>query len=163
MKVAPITLKAARKFVGELHRHNRPPQGGLFAVSVRDGERVAGVAIVGRPVARMLDDGRTVEITRTCTDGTKNANSMLYGAACRTAAAMGYERAITYTLAEEPGVSLRAAGFEVDAHVKAEDSWSRPSRARTQADLFGHKRPQGAKVRWRRRLAGARDAQEPKR
>lgn len=153
MRIVPITLKAARGFVGAHHRHNKPPQGWLFGVGLEHDGKLCGVAIAGRPVARMLDDGKTVEITRTCTVGTKNANSKLYGAICRAAAAIGYERAITYTLESEPGTSLLASGFVTDATVAAADTWSRASRARNSVDLFGNQtRPTGAKVRWVRKL-----------
>ena len=155
LTVRPLTVKAACLHVAKNHRHNRAPKGGLFAAAVYDGERLAGVAICARPIARMLDDGRTVEITRVCTDGTRNACSKLYGALCRAAAAIGYERAVTYTLAEEPGDSLRAAGFEVVAELAARPSWSSPGakRQRVQTDLFGDEtRPPGEKLRWERAL-----------
>lgn len=86
-----------------------------------------GVATVGRPVARALDDGLTVEVNRTCTDGTGNANSMLYGACWRAARAMGYERCITYTQADESGASLNAAGFIKVKELAARGSWAQSS------------------------------------
>lgn len=95
------------------HRHSRPTVGHKFSVGVADDE-LRGVAIVGRPVSRHLDDGTTLEITRVCTDGTPNACSMLYGACRRAAKAMGYARILTYTLPNEGGASLRAAGFIFD-------------------------------------------------
>lgn len=146
VRLVPTTIKRASRFVAEHHRHNGPPQGALFAVAAEAGGELVGVAIVGRPVARRLDDGQTAEVTRLCTTGEANACSLLYGAAARAAKALGYRRIVTYTLADEPGTSLRAAGWERDASVKAEGSWSRPSRARTQGD-----RPAGAKVRWVKR------------
>jgi hypothetical protein len=137
----PVTLAEARRFVGTHHRHNLPPVGWKWGVGVSDdaGELV-GVAIASRPVARHADDGRTIEVTRTCTTGEKNANSMLYGAICRAAGALGYEKVITYTLADEPGGSLRGAGFVVDAEVSPPpNGWeSRPGREH--ADLFGNER-----------------------
>ena len=114
MKVVPVTLDVANEFVRRLHRHNKPVIGAKFSLGVMDAEKMAGVAIVGRPVAPKLDDGLTVEITRVCTDGTRNACSMLYGACRKAAKAMGYERIFTYTLPEEGGASLRAAGFRLD-------------------------------------------------
>lgn len=129
LELRPITLKAAREFVGRLHRHHRPPQGGLFAVAVATGAGVVGVAIVGRPVARMLADGFTAEVTRLCTDGTKNACSMLYAAAWRAARALGYRRLVTYTLTSEPGTSLRAAGWRLIGEAGGR-SWDRDSRPR---------------------------------
>lgn len=97
--------------------------------------------MVGRPVARMNDDGWTLEVCRCCTDGTKNACSMLYRAAWRAAQAMGYRRLITYTLLEEGGASLRAAGFRLIGQTEG-GSWSRPSRPRV--DMH----PLQGKLRW---------------
>lgn len=153
MLLRPITLREARGFVGRMHRHNRPPQGGLFAVGCERAGQLVGVAIIGRPIARNLDDGHTCEVTRLCTDGTPNACSLLYGASARAAKALGWSRIVTYTLANEPGTSLRASGWEREKTVTGEKSWSRPSRARVQTDLFGDdERPACAKVRWARRL-----------
>ena len=109
--IRPIHLTPAKEFVKEHHRHNIPPQGGKFAVSCWEGERLCGVAICGRPVSRYSDDGVTLEIYRNCTDGTKNACSKLYGACLRIARDMGYKRVITYTLSTENGASLRASNF----------------------------------------------------
>lgn len=83
-----MTLKAAARYVAEHHRHNRPPQGGLFAAGAMLGGQLVGVVIVGRPVARLLDDGQTAEVTRLCTNGQLNACSLLYGAAARAARAL---------------------------------------------------------------------------
>lgn len=149
MKVVPMSIQTAKGFVGALHRHNRPPVSGLFAAAVEDAGDIVGVVICGRPVARALDDGQTLEITRVATNGARNANSMLYGAALRAARALGYRRVYTYTLAEESGASLRAVGFTQDAELAARATWSCPSRPRMQQDLFGEeRRPPGAKVRW---------------
>lgn len=125
MEIVPISFRQACAFVAEHHRHNKPPRGMKFAIGLTrpDGE-LAGVVIAGRPVARALDDGRTVEVNRTCTDGTRNANSMLYGAAWRCAKAMGYLRALTYTQADESGASLQAAGWIREAELPARGSWA---------------------------------------
>ena len=112
LEIKPIHLAAARDFVKKYHRHNIPPVGGKFAVACYDDDRLCGVAICGRPVARRLDDGETLEIYRNCTDGTQNACSKLYGTCQRIARDMGYKRVITYTLESENGASLRAANFE---------------------------------------------------
>jgi hypothetical protein len=122
LRVVPCDLKTANEFVRRLHRHSRPVVGHKFAVGVEACTRAAhgeawalvGVAIVGRPVAPRLDDGKAAEITRLCTDGTRNACSMLYGAARRAARALGHAPIYTYTLPEEGGASLRAAGFRLD-------------------------------------------------
>jgi hypothetical protein len=91
LTLVPITLAEANEFVRLHHRHHQPVPGCKFCLAVSDGEKIVGVAIVGRPVARMLDDGWTLEVNRTCTDGTKNANSMLYGACQRVAFGLGLE------------------------------------------------------------------------
>ena len=111
LTIVPVTVKAASAFVEQHHRHHPPPQGGLFAAAVAEGDQVRGVAIVGRPVARRLDDGWTAEVIRVATDGARNACSKLYGACWRAARALGYRRLVTYTLPEEGGASLRGAGF----------------------------------------------------
>jgi hypothetical protein len=153
VNLRPVDLATARRFVGEHHRHNLPPVGWKWGVGVEcDGELV-GVAIASRPVARMLDDGLTLEVTRTCTNGARNANSMLYGAIARAAKALGYVRLITYTLASEPGSSLRASGFTLTEEMGERATWATPSRPRYQQDLFGNEhRPTEAKVRWERAL-----------
>lgn len=131
LRIVPVTLREANAFVERLHRHSKPVRGHKFAVAVaerrdigdpRPGgagygmhmDCIVGVAIVGRPVAPALDDGRAVEVLRVCTDGTRNACSMLYGAARRAARAMGHEPVYTYTLPDEGGASLRGAGYRLD-------------------------------------------------
>ena len=115
MKIAPCTLKDANEFVFTFHRHHKPCAGQKFSISVRDDYGlIHGVAICGRPVSRYLDDGYTLEINRLCTDGTKNACSMLYGACARAAKAMGYKKIITYILESENGASLKASNFRYD-------------------------------------------------
>lgn len=152
LRIEPITLREARRFVGVNHRHSLPPRGHLFSVSCTDNGVRCGVGIAGRPNARHLDDRKTVEILRCCTDGTPNACSKIYGALCQAARALGYEWVFTYTSADEPGTSLKAAGFVRDGETRDED-WSRPSRPRVDRDLFGESRtPDGPKVRWVRRL-----------
>lgn len=141
LTVVPMTLKEASRFVTAHHRHHKAPVGGLFAVGLAEGEAVVGCAVVGRPVARMLADGWTCEITRLTTDGSRNACSMLYRAAWRAARAMGYRRLVTYTLPEEGGSSLRAAGFRLIGEAGG-GSWSRDSRPRV--DLH----PTQPKFRW---------------
>lgn len=112
LEIVPMTLKEANAFVEQNHRHHGPTVGHKFSIGVSDGEKIVGVAIVGRPVARHLDDGWTLEVNRLCTDGTRNACSMLYAAAWRAARAMGYKRVVTYILESENGASLRAAGWK---------------------------------------------------
>ena len=143
MNLCPITLKEARAFVAQVHRHHPPPQGGLFAVAAADGDVIRAVAIIGRPVARQLADGWSAEVTRLASDGARNACSMLYGAAWRAARALGYRRLVTYTLATENGASLRASGFTIVGAVDAK-SWHRQSRPRVDTA------PLQAKLRWER-------------
>lgn len=112
LNICPMTLKEANAFVEQNHRHHKPVVGHKFSIGCTDGEKIVGVAIVGRPVSRHLDDGWTLEVNRLCTDGTKNACSMLYAAAWRAAKAMGYKRLVTYILESESGVSLKAAGWK---------------------------------------------------
>ncbi len=127
------------------HRHNRPTLGAIFCVGVAV-DSVRGVAIVGRPVARRLDDGLTVEILRVCTDGTRNACSMLYGACRRIARAMGYQRVMTYTLPQEGGASLKAAGFTFDGDAGGSASmWH--NRSNRNAEPIGDDLV-GGKWRW---------------
>lgn len=123
MKVVPITFKAACAFVAELHRHNKPPRGHKFSIGLMGADGLVGVGMAGRPVARAFDDGLTLEINRTCTDGTANANSMLYGAIWRAARAMGYQRCITYTQHDENSASLRGAGWVRVKDLAARKSW----------------------------------------
>lgn len=128
LNVIPITFKEACAFVAKLHRHNKPPVGHKFSVGLSDETgNVVGVAMAGRPVARHFDDGLTLEVNRTCTDGTPNANSMLYGAVRRAAWGMGYRRIITYTQSGESGASLRAVGFVMIKSLPARGSWSESS------------------------------------
>jgi len=131
LHLVPIDFRTACGFVDTWHRHHRAPVGHKFSIGVADDDGVLrGVVMVGRPVARHLDDGATLEVTRTATDGTKNANSMLYGAAWRAAKSLGYSRLITYTQDGESGSSLRASGWTVVAELKSRPGWSVPSRPR---------------------------------
>lgn len=125
-----VDFALAAAFVAEHHRHHTPPVGHLFSLGAYEGDRLCGVAIVGRPVARARQDGLTAEVTRLCTDGTKDACSFLLGCAARAALALGYRRIGTYTLASEGGASLRAAGWRLVAEVKGR-SWDTPSRPRS--------------------------------
>lgn len=127
---APIDFDQAAAFVREHHRHHTPPVGHKFSLAAMFDGKLVGVAIIGRPVARGRDDGMTLEVTRLCTDGTKNACSFLYGAAARAAFALGYRRIGTYILKREPGTSLAAAGWKLIGEVKGR-SWSCSSRPRT--------------------------------
>lgn len=142
LQLVPITQRKAFAFIAEHHRHHLPPRGAIFCIAAADESgHVVGVVTVGRPVARMLQDGYTAEVTRCCTDGTHNAASMLYAAAWRAARAMGYRRMLTYTLQDETGTSLVAAGWKVKYQTSG-GSWSVPSRPRID------KHPLGPKTLW---------------
>lgn len=131
MHVVPLTLAQAKDFVGRFHRHNKPPVGHKFSIGViNDWGLMVGVATAGRPVARMSDDGFTLEVNRTCTIGEKNANSMLYGAVWKAAKALGYRRCITYTQHDESGSSLRAVGWARVKELAPRAGWDTPSRPR---------------------------------
>lgn len=142
LELQPITFREASEFIDRWHSHRGATRGWKFGIGVNDGERVVGVVVVGRPVSRHLDDGWTVEVTRCCTDGSlaaHNAASMLYAAAWRAARAMGYRRLVTYTLEEEEGVGLVAAGYKVLYRTK-DEAWHRQSRPRVNGkEASGHK------------------------
>jgi hypothetical protein len=134
LTLVPLSLKQANEHVAAWHRHNDPVRGHKWSVGAADENGVLrAVAIVGRPVAAGFDDGQTLEVLRVASDGTRNANSMLYGAAARGAFAQGYRRLITYTQVVEAGSSLRAAGYRVVAERPARKGWDTPSRPRDNA------------------------------
>ena len=140
LELVRIDLAEANAFVAEHHRHHAPVVGHVFSIGAAMAGKVVGVAIVGRPVARMRDDGETAEVTRLCTDGTRNACSFLYGASARAAFALGFKRIGTYILASEPGTSLAAANWRLVGETSG-GSWSRGNRPRvdkhpTQAKLL---------------------------
>lgn len=142
LTLTPISLRDANAFVNKHHRHHEGPRAYRFAVSLRgprDG--LHGVAIAGNPVSKAQCDGRTIEVSRACTDGTKNANSMLYAAIWRAARALGYTRMLTYTMPEESGSSLKAVGMRQDGMTEGRP-WDRANRPRKA------KYPVGPKIRW---------------
>jgi len=141
LAVIPISLEEANAFVSEHHRHHKPVPGHKFSVAIAEGETVRGVAIVGRPVSRMTDDGWTLEVNRCCTDGVRNGCSMLYRTSWRSALAMGYRKLITYTLPDEGGASLRGAGFKLIGE-RGGGKWGRLSRPRIDTH------PTQTKLRW---------------
>lgn len=130
LKIIPITLREANDFIQSFHRHNgrTARDGGKFAIGAVYGDELVGVAIVGRPLSRVLDDGVTAEVTRTCTspNAPPNTNSFLYARCWRIWQAMGGERMITYTLKTESGASLRGAGWRVVGQSRPhKDGWKR--------------------------------------
>lgn len=145
LTLCPITISEAKVWITRTHRHHPAPVSALFAVACEAGGEIVGVATIGRPSARLLQDGYTAEVTRVATDGTPNACSILYGAAWRACRALGYRKLITYTLQSEGGVSLRASGWRVVGEVSGR-SWSSPSRPRVD------KTPEQDKLRWERAI-----------
>jgi hypothetical protein len=146
LELVPIHVADANKFVRDHHRHNRPTLSGKFAIGLSDGAGIIGVAIVGRPIARMLQDGYTAEVLRTCVlDGSpKGSNSMLYSACWRAWRAMGGRKLITYTLRSESGASLRGAGWRIVGEVSVRrNPWHGPDRKREYQPVYGQQ-----KLRW---------------
>lgn len=134
LEIVPMTLREANAFVEQNHRHHGPVVGHKFSIGISDGEKIVGVAIVGRPVSRHLDDGWTLEVNRLCTDGSRNACSALYAAAWRAARAMGYKRLVTYILESETGTSLRAAGWKCVGQAGGLRNMNRDGRGQEDAD-----------------------------
>lgn len=138
LQLQPITQEEAKRYVADHHRHHKKLTGSIYQVAVNNGEQVVGVAVVGHQQARlgMEHDPFTVEVLRCCTDGTRNACSMLYRACWRAAKALGYRRLITFITWSEAGASLRAAGFHRHEYDDGQPvphgggKWSRPSRLR---------------------------------
>ncbi len=129
IKAIPLELKQANEFVDTLHRHHQPVHRDKFRVGAEVDGKLVGVAQVGRPVSRMLDDGQTLEVVRLCTDGTKDVCSFLYSRCARVAKELGYRKIITYILETENGTSLHATGWK-EVAVTSGGSWDRPSRKR---------------------------------
>jgi hypothetical protein len=142
MKIVPITLRAANAYVVERHRHHKSSRGHKFSIGLMVDEEILGIAICGRPVSRGSDDGYTLEVARLCTDGTENACSKLYGACARIAKEMGYAKIQTYILESEPGTSLKASGWVMEA-VTAGGQWKRTDGIINRTD-----QPTEPKQRW---------------
>jgi hypothetical protein len=144
----PLTLREANDFVEQFHRHSRRTarDGGRFAIGASDGEQMVGVAIVGRPVARLLNDSYTAEVLRVCVapdlPPRNNVCSFLYGRCWRIWQQMGGKRMVTYTLTTESGSSLAGAGWRVLGKTDPGD-WKRDGRERSWYPIYGQ-----AKFRW---------------
>ena len=146
MHIRPLTLKQANAAISEWHRHHKPVQGHRFSIGCYDGERCVGVCVVGRPVARMVEQYEVAEVTRLATDGSRNACSMLYAAAANACRAMGFVSIQTYTLPEEGGSSLRGAGWVCEGETGGGD-WSNGGTRERRRD-----QPEQKKLRWRKAL-----------
>lgn len=135
----PLKRDEANAYVKEHHRHNAPVTGDLFRVGLRYGDEIVGVAMVGRPISKELQnrEPQTCELLRLCVrDGApRNAIRTLHGAVLRAAWALGYNRVITYTLASESGNTLRDAGYRTLGEKRKGRSWNTRSRPR----IDGHK------------------------
>lgn len=155
MKVRQIPLKEANAYVEQFHRHHGRVVGHKWSLAAYKAGHLCGVAIVGRPTGRRLDDGKTLEVTRLCTDGTRNACSFLYAAAARRARKEGYSKIITFILQSEPGTSLRAAGWTMEAAKAGRPKWNaeRYASRPVQMSLFPKRQPPAEyKQRWAKQL-----------
>lgn len=158
IRAVPVSLKEANSFIRALHRHHSEVQGHKFSIGCEVGGVLVGVCTVGRPVSRHLDNGRTLEVTRLCTDGSKNVCSFLYSRASRVAQELGYEKIITYILSSEMGTSLKASGWYLDEKECGGGNWNCKARPRElepmQMSLFGTKEkyPIEKKQRWAKDL-----------
>lgn len=158
IKAVPLTIKEANAFVDELHRHHVHAQGDKFRIGAEVDGKLVGVAQCGRPVSRHLDDGKTLEVIRLCTDGTRNVCSFLYSRCARVAQALGYSKIITYILETEMGTSLEASGWHCEETEAGGGSWNCKSRPRelepTQMSIFPSKQkyPIEKKKRWAKEL-----------
>ena len=152
----PLSLTESNRFVAEHHRHHKPVPRDKFRIGCECNGKLVGVANVGQPVGRKLCDGKTLEVTRCCTDGTKQVCSFLYSKAARIAKELGYKKIITYILETESGTSLKASGWYLDKEKCGGVSWNVPSRPREIVvhTLFGdeEKYPQCFKQRWAKDL-----------
>lgn len=167
-RIVPLELRELNQLVTQLHRHHKPVQGHRFSIGLEIDERLVGGASVGRPVSRLTDQRRTLEVTRLVTDGTKNACSILYSAAARIGRELGYERIQTFILEEETGVSLRAAGWILEGETGEKRSRNRPGTRLRKSWLFDeyHRtdQPLGSKLRYVKQLRqrfAARQLDEP--
>lgn len=146
MRPARVELDEANAFIAGVHRHHKPVRGHRFSIGAEKAGKLVGVAVVGRPVARMTDQKHVAEVTRLATDGTKNACSFLYAQAARAAKEMAFTKIQTFILKSEPGTSLRAAGWTCEGTSPGGD-WNRPSRGGRRTD-----QPQEPKVKWSKEL-----------
>ena len=141
MTAIPLTQRQAAEYIATNHRHHKPARGDIFRIGAEIDGRLVGVIQCGRPSARGLQDGKTLEAVRLCTDGTENACSFLYSRAARVAKELGYKRIYTYILESENGASLKASGWMFDGMTRG-GSWDTPSRRRED------KAPTCPKQRW---------------
>lgn len=136
MIIVPIELKEANTFIEKYHRHNKKVLRDKFRIGLKQNGELIGVANAGRPIARLLNDGETIEITRVCVkNGYKNACSMLYARMVKICQLMGYKKVITYTLSKESQSSLKAIGAKIEGEIKP-GSWNRKNRKRKEQTVY---------------------------
>lgn len=143
MIAIPMELKDAQNYINTYHRHHQAAHRDKFRIAAMEDGKIVGVVQVGRPVSRVLDDGKTLEVLRLCTNGTKDVCSFLYSRAARIGKEMGYSKIITYILESEPGTSLKASGWTLEVDGVGGANWNVPSRPReviaSQLSLFPEK------------------------
>ena len=143
MIAVPMELKDAQNYINTYHRHHQAAHRDKFRIAAMEDGKIVGVVQVGRPVSRMLDDGKTLEVLRLCTTGRKDVCSFLYSRAARIGKEMGYSKIITYILESEPGTSLKASGWTLETDGVGGANWNVPSRPReviaSQLSLFPEK------------------------
>ncbi len=147
MKIVPLILREANDFVEQWHRHSARTSndGGKFAIGLEHDGQLVGVAIVGRPIARLLHEEGAAELLRLCTSpaAPKGAGSKLYARARRIWQLMGGTKFHTYTWADESGASMRGAGLKTPAAVVEGEQWDREARPRKRRAVYDER-----KVRW---------------
>lgn len=146
LRLRPLTLSQANTLIASLHRHHKPVVGHRFSIGAERCGQLVGAVVVGRPVARMVEQYTVAEVTRLVTDGSLHVCSFLYAAASRAALAMGFEKIQTYILDSEPGTSLKAAGWVMEGRTSGGD-WNHSWRKGRRTD-----QPMVAKQRWSKRL-----------
>lgn len=159
MIAVPMELKDAQKYINTYHRHHQAAHRDKYRIAAMQNGEIVGVVQVGRPVSRVLDDGKTLEVLRLCTNGEKDVCSFLYSRAARVAKEMGYAKIVTYILESEPGISLKAAGWTLEADGVGGADWNTPSRPRevtaSQLSLFPEREKYPVnkkKQRWSKKL-----------
>lgn len=143
LHAVPIELREANDFVNKLHRHHEAVHRDKFRCGAADETgKLRAIVQAARPTSRRLDDGKTIEVVRLCSDGYENACSFLYSRMARVAAELGYKKIITYILETESGTSLKASGWKCENECCGGGSWNVPSRPRETTA------PQCKKQRW---------------
>jgi hypothetical protein len=146
LRIVPLTLRQANTFIIEHHRHHKPVVGHRFSLGCEDDGKLVGIAVVGRPVSREIEQYCVAEVTRLATNGTMNACSKLYSACARVAYEMGFDKIQTYILETESGTSLRSSGWSLAATTNG-GNWNNSWRKGRRTD-----QPMCVKQRWCKEL-----------